>query len=133
MKSSDVSFIVGDSKTELRGHKFMIEMRSPSLYDLIETEKESANNEDERSETQLVLPDIDVMEFTMVLEFMYTDKVPTTWKKEGGDIEKAESILRVADRLGCTDFKLYMESTLVETFLVPSTAADLLLLADSHN
>mmetsp|Transcript_53107 Transcript_53107/g.57637 ORF Transcript_53107/g.57637 Transcript_53107/m.57637 type:complete len:458 (-) Transcript_53107:317-1690(-) len=135
METSDVSFIVGDSKTELRGHKCMIKMRSPSLYDLIETEKESSsNNEDYRSESKLVLPDIDVLDFTTVLEFMYTDKVPT-WKKDGGDndIEKAKTLLRVADRLGCTDLKLYMESTLVETFLAPSTAADLLLLADSHN
>ena len=44
----------------------------------------------------------------------------------------AEAILIVANRFGCTELKLYMESYLVEYLLVPAQAARLLLLADAH-
>ena len=92
MKKSDVSFIVGNSKVEVRGHTCIIDLRASALSELIETEKESLSNndDDDRSETQLViLPDMDVKDFTTMLEFIYTDKVPTNWKKQGGDIEKS--------------------------------------------
>merc|ERR1712194_60536 len=43
-----------------------------------------------------------------------------------------KSILITANRFGVTELKLYVESVLVEHFLVPSSAATLLLLADAH-
>ncbi|KAG7344788.1 BTB/POZ domain containing protein [Nitzschia inconspicua] len=44
-----------------------------------------------------------------------------------------KSLLVAADNFGCTDLKLYVESTLTEHFLTADTAASLLALADVHS
>ena len=48
------------------------------------------------------------------------------------DEELAKSILVATNRFGVTELKLYVGSVLLEKFLVPSTAANLLLFADAY-
>ena len=48
------------------------------------------------------------------------------------DEELGKSILVAANRFGVTELKLYVESILLEKFLVPSTAVNLLLFADAY-
>ncbi|OEU14908.1 hypothetical protein FRACYDRAFT_241465 [Fragilariopsis cylindrus CCMP1102] len=145
-KTSDVLFIVGNGGKEFVGHKCILSLRARSLYDLILTEEQSSsaddegsrNNNDERVAIQINLPDVDEFVFESLLKFIYTDEVPTLERDKDDDDnnineEKVKSILLTADRFGCTDLKLYMESILIENFLVPSTVAGLLLLADSHS
>jgi hypothetical protein len=52
---------------------------------------------------------------------------------DNDDEDIAKSILDAANRFGCTDLKLYIESVLVEKFLFPSNTAALLLLSDSYS
>jgi hypothetical protein len=143
-KTSDVLFIVGNGGKEFVGHKDIISLRAESLYDLIRTEEQSSsaddgsrNDDDGSGAIRIVLPDVDEFVFETLLKFIYTDEVPKLEKDEDDDDNinegKVKSILLTADRFGCTDLKLYMESILVEKFLVPSTVAGLLLLADSHS
>jgi hypothetical protein len=123
-ETSDITFIVGASKKGFDVHKNIIAVRARDLYELVVTEEESSN--DESDIKTIVLPDVDETAFEALLEFIYMDKVPTV-------NETTKSILLTANRFGCTDLKLYMESILIEKFLIPSTAASLLLLADSHS
>ena len=51
--------------------------------------------------------------FGMILEFIYCVRIPDT-KDEDTTTTK---LLLAAGRLGCTDLKLYMESTVVDKFL----------------
>jgi hypothetical protein len=48
------------------------------------------------------------------------------------DAEVAKIILILADRFGCINLKLYMESVMVDKFVDKDNAADMLLLGDSH-
>jgi speckle-type POZ protein len=144
-KASDILFIVGNGRKEFVGHKCIISLRAGSLYDLILTEEQSSSaddgssgNDDESGAIKILLPDLDEFVFETLLKFIYTDEVPKLEKYDNDDDnnineKKVKSILLTADRFGCTDLKLYMESILIEKFLVPSTVAGLLLLADSHS
>jgi len=49
------------------------------------------------------------------------------------DIDNAKAILHAANRFGVTQLKHLAESTLAEKFLSPTTAAELLVLADSNS
>ena len=129
-ESSDVTFIVGKSKKELLGHQCIILLRAKSLHELIITEEASSALCDTQDTTQLELSDIDEAVFEVMLEFFYTDRFP---KSTNDDHEKVRSILLTCDRFGCTDLKLYMESVIIAKFLIPSTVAYYLLLADSHS
>ncbi|OEU07252.1 hypothetical protein FRACYDRAFT_251325 [Fragilariopsis cylindrus CCMP1102] len=131
--TSDVTFLIGTStsRKEFKVHRCIIELRAKSLYELILTEEESnSNNKDGNDSTIIALPDTEEKVFDVFLVFVYTGKEPEL-NKDDEDI--AKSILRAANRYGCTDLKLYIESVLVKTFLLPSNAAALLLLADSYS
>ena len=97
----------------------------------------SRNDDDESGAIKIILSDVDEFVFETLLKFIYTDEVPKLEKDKDDDKhineEKVKSILLIADRFGCTDLKLYIESILIEKILVPSTVAGLLLLADSHS
>ena len=136
-ESSDVTFLVGQSQKEFVGHKCIILLRAKTLHELIITAAAAAaDDEGNDDDTELELPDMDASIFEMLLEFWYTDKVPTISTTPINDDEekKVTAILVACDRLGCTDLKLYMESILVDKFLNASTnTIRLLLLADSHS
>jgi hypothetical protein len=63
----------------------------------------------------------------MFFLFIYKDEAPIIT----GDEEQAKQLLLAADRFGCTNLKLYMESMMVETFVSSSNVIDLLMLGDS--
>ena len=132
-KTSDITFLIGTStsRKEFKVHKCILELRAKSLYELILTEEESnSNNEDGNDSTIITLPDTEEKVFDVFLVFLYTGKEPEL-NKDDEDI--AKSILHAANRFGCTDLKLYIESVLVDKILVPSNAIALLFLADSYS
>ncbi|OEU08646.1 hypothetical protein FRACYDRAFT_249542 [Fragilariopsis cylindrus CCMP1102] len=130
--TSDVTFLVGSIlKTKFKVHKSILAIRCKELYELVVTEEESSNHDDNEGETKAIfLPDFGELVFERLLEFIYMDKVP---KLKENDTDVAKSILHAANRFGCTNLKLYIESVLVEKFLVPSNAIALLFLADSYS
>merc|ERR1712238_639956 len=65
----------------------------------------------------------------VLIRFVYSSEEPTL---DDLDEETMKSILVAADRFGVTELKLYVESILIEKFLVPSKAAAFLLFADAH-
>ena len=153
-ETSDVTFLVGPSKEEFQAHKCVLAVQARDLYDLVITEEASSSSpkakarstrSQAKSENSIVLQDVDANAFEAFLKFVY-GIVPDMINAENGedndddgdvatDTNEAEAklILLVADRFGCTDLKLHMESYLIRKVLVPSKAARLLLLADSHS
>ena len=153
-ETSDVTFLVGPSKVVQHAHKNILAVQARDLYDLVITEEASSSSpkakarstrSQAKSENSIVLQDVDANAFEAFLKFVY-GIVPDMINAENGedndddgdvatDTNEAEAklILLVADRFGCTDLKLHMESYLIRKVLVPSKAARLLLLADSHS
>jgi hypothetical protein len=130
--TSDVTFVVGNVGKDFMVHKCILKLRARELYELVIVE-ELSNNNNEGHGIVIVLPDIDEKVFKLFLEFLYTGKVPELDKNDEDDGDIAKLILDAANRFSCTDLKLYIESVIVEKFLVPSNAAALLLLADSYS
>ena len=129
----DVTFLVGPSEKKLKAHKNILSIRAKALYDLIITEEASTTAASRRDTTTIVLPKIDTKTFDTLLKFAY-GFVPEF--NNNDDINKeatARSILAVADRYGCTELKLHVESYLVQNILVPTNAASLFLFADSYS
>jgi len=128
----DVTFLVGPSEKELKAHKTILSIRAKALYDLIITEEASMTAASRRDTTTIVLPKIDAKAFDTLLKFAY-GLVPELNNDDVNKEATARSILAVADRYGCTELKLHVESYLVQTILVPINAASLLLFADSYS
>ena len=157
--TSDVSFRVGSSMVESKAHANVLAVSAPVLYELISDTTSGRTTQDDED---IVLQDINPVAFEMMMEFIYTNKVPDLKhytnknddndggvedegndddededddddKEETGDELMAKSIITVADRFGCTSLKLYSESCIVQDILRPSNAARLLLFADSHS
>ena len=120
----DVTLIVGRTGKEVKAHKRVLALRAKELYELVLIAEDAADT----STTNIVLSDVDETVFEAMMEFIYTGKEPKL-----NDEDTAKSIIFQADRFGCTELKLFAESILVGHFLVPSTAAGLLLFADSHS
>ena len=153
-ETSDVTFLVGPSKVVQHAHKNILAVQARDLYDLVITEESSSSSPKAKakSENAIVLQDVDVNAFEVFLKFVY-GILPDMINAENGEdndddddvslrkiarrqrneSKEAVQILLIADRFGCTDLKLHMESYLIRKVLVPSTAARLLLLADSHS
>jgi hypothetical protein len=132
--TSDVTFVVGNGGKDFMVHKCILVLRARALYGLIIVEELSNNNkEGHGSAIIIVMPDIDEKVFNAFLEFVNTGKKLDLNKNEDDDGDIAKLILDAANRFRCTDLKLYIESVIVEKFLVPSNAAALLLLADSSS
>ena len=66
--------------------------------------------------------------FFSKLSFFHCVRTP-----EFTDKDTTIKLLLAADRLGCTDLKLYVESTIVENFLDASNAAEWVVRSDSHS
>lgn len=125
----DVTFIVGNSGKERKTHKSVLALRAKELHELVlvESSSNSCNTGDD-TDVKIELSDVDETEFDAMIKFIYTGKEPTMDNEE-----TAKSILLTADRFGCTELKLFAESSLVDHFLATSTATGLLLFADSHS
>ncbi|OEU18029.1 hypothetical protein FRACYDRAFT_238463 [Fragilariopsis cylindrus CCMP1102] len=129
--TSDVTFIIGSTGKEFYGHKCVLAVRAKELYELVLVEESS--NIEGNDNNVVAIPDVDEKAFETLLEFVYTGKEPEFNDDDDDDEEIAKSIFITADRFGCKDLKLYMESILIEKFLIPSNVAALLLFADSHS
>ena len=67
--------------------------------------------------------------FKTFLQFLYTEQVPSAFDWE----QNAYPLLELADRLGCSDLKLFVEAKLVESGLeTVDEAIKALLFADGH-
>mmetsp|Transcript_26032 Transcript_26032/g.38478 ORF Transcript_26032/g.38478 Transcript_26032/m.38478 type:complete len:409 (-) Transcript_26032:150-1376(-) len=121
-KTADLSFIVGKSRKKCNAHKLILELQAKELLELVLAE--SSDGE----ENNILLENIDEAAFETMIEFIYTGK-----KLElNDDMYVTESILMTANYFGCIDLKLYLESVMIEKILNASTAARLLLFADSY-
>jgi hypothetical protein len=127
-KESDVSFTVGSSGKVLKAHKCVLALSSSYLYELVLTELN--DNSEDRYDINIALVDFDATVFAKILKFIYIGQYPVM---ANDDETSIKDIFFTADRLNCTDLKLYAESVLIEKYLVPSNAAEMLLFADSHS
>ena len=117
--TSDVVF--GVDGEEFPAHKNILSLRAKTLYELT---KDHENNDD----VTVPIQDIEKDVFESVLEFIYCVRKP-----EIKDEAIATKLLLAADRLDCTELKLYVESTITDKFLKASNAAHWLLIGDSHS
>ena len=121
--TSDIIFDV-DGK-EFHAHKSILSVRAETLVELTNDDDDNGRIRDGNIVT-ILSTEADI--FEQILEYVYTVKTPEI-KNEGIAIK----LLVAADRFGCTDLKLYIESTIVDKFLNATNAAKLLLLSDSHS
>ena len=129
----DVTFLVGQQKKEIKAHKIVLAVQARDLYDLVITEEQSSPAS--RNGTEIILTNADANAFEALVQFCYIGTIPqlNTESSDDKNETKTKNVLLVADRFGCKDLKLYIESYIVEYILLPSKAARLLLLADSHS
>ena len=120
--TSDIIFDV-DGK-EFHAHKSILSVRAETLFELT-NDDDNGRIRDGKIVT-IFSTEADI--FEQILEYVYTVKTPEI-KNEGIAIK----LLVAADRFGCTDLKLYIESTIVDKFLNATNAAKWLLLSDSHS
>ena len=120
--TSDIIFDV-DGK-EFHAHKSILSVRAETLFEL--TNDDDNGRIRDGNIVTIFSTEADI--FEQILEYVYTVKTPEI-KNEGIAIK----LLVAADRFGCTDLKLYIESTIVDKFLNATNAAKWLLLSDSHS
>jgi BTB/POZ domain/MATH domain len=115
---SDVTFQVGQQ--DFRLHRFVLENRALALFQMIEHPDQTITLEEE---------DVDAAMFQIIVRNIYTSDWPAAVLV---DADVATTILTLANRFGCINLKHYVESVMVESFLDQDSAADMLLLGDSH-
>ena len=103
-KTYDVTFLVGPSRKEMHAHKAVLAVKARDLFELIETEEESASSSSLMKDTVIVLQDIDTTAFEALVRFCYSERVPLSYiRKATNDNEneaKAKNLLVVANRFG---------------------------------
>ena len=120
--TSDITFDVDGKK--FHAHTSILSVRAETLFELT-NDDDNGRIRDGKIVT-IFSTEADI--FEQILEYVYTVKTPEI-KNEGIAIK----LLVAADRFGCTDLKLYIESTIVDKFLNATNAAKWLLLSDSHS
>lgn len=123
--SKDISFTHGDYS--IKAHSDVLERQSPHLFELTVGS----------SRVQLD-PNINIEAFNYIIQHIYTvldyDKIRFSLHGAVCLLKEADvSLLKEADRLECTDLKLFVESTIADKFLKGDNAAELLVLAESHS
>lgn len=93
-----------------------------TMYELV---KDHNKNEDENT---VPINSLEGCLFEIVLEFVYCVRTPEITHKD-----TAIKLLLIADRLGCTDLKIYVESTIVEFYSDASNATEWVVRSDSHS
>jgi speckle-type POZ protein len=124
-ETSDVVFAVGGK--EFPAHKCILSLRAKTIYELVKDYNKNDTDDDEE-EKMVPIQDMESDVLGSVLECIYCVRTP-----EIKDKYKAIKLLLAADRLGCTDLKLFVESTIVEKILDASDAANWLVFSDSHS
>ena len=122
---ADVTFETGHNddgkkKKTFHAHSVILSTRCPTLALL---------SEDYDSEMPIPIEDVDPNMFRMLLRFIYGGKLPNKeiLKKD------AQSIIRVADRFGCTGLKIFAEAELASAEISTDSVAELILFADATN
>jgi BTB/POZ domain len=118
-RCSDVTFQVGQQQFRL--HRFILEDRASVLFQMIE----------HPDQTIILEEDVDAAMFQIIVRYIYTSDWPAV-DAVIVDADVATTILTLANRFGCIGLKQYLESVIVEKFLDKDSAADMLLLGDSH-
>jgi len=126
--TSDVSFDVDG--TIFYSHKTILSLHAEALFELTKNNKNNNNDDDGSSGNVVSISDMESETFERILEHVYTIKTSPTVKY---DDDTATKLLIASDRLGCTTFKLYIESIIVDKLLTASNAATYLLLSDAHS
>lgn len=118
--NADVIFEVGLAKKSFRAHRLILLTRCPVLASLVE---------DCNAGDPIPIEGIDPSMFLMLLRFVYGGEVP------GKDAVKkdAQTIIRAADRFGCTGLKLHAEAELASADISTNEVAELILFADATN
>ena len=116
-ETADVVFSIG--ATEYYAHKSILALRCKKLYEIAIGYGENV---------PIPIENTSEMVFKCILEFVYTVKLPTLTTRD-----LAKEVLIAADFYECIQLKLYVESVIVDKFLVPENAAELLLFADSYS
>ena len=130
-ENADLVFEIGDSdkaKTRskqgdhqaFRAHKAILSIRCPTLALL-------ADGCD--SESPITIEDVHPDIFRMLLRFVYGGEVP----EKAILAESSKTIIRAADRFGCTGLKLAAEAELATANITTENAAELILFADATN
>jgi speckle-type POZ protein len=118
--TADVVFDVGGM--EFYAHENILSLHAKTIYELVKDHNKNDNG------NTVPTQDIEDFIFEIVLEFIYCVRTP-----EIKDKDIAIKLLLAADRLGCTDLKLYVESKIVDNFLDASNVAEWLVRSDSHS
>jgi BTB/POZ domain len=120
-RCSDVTVKVGHQDFHL--HRFILETRAPALFQMIVDHPDQTSiTLDEEEDV-----DVDAAMFQIIVRSIYTSDWPAFV-----DADVAKTMLTLADHFGCINLKHYVESVIVEKFLDEQSAADMLLLGDSH-
>jgi len=145
----DISFLIEhpilhNERRVVQAHKCILAIRARVLYDMVSIVKEEPNNnnnndDDNHNSNMVVLSDVDPALLEIVLKFVYTGEYDegnnsNSNKKMKDDMKnETKSLLMLADRLGCTQFKIHLEAILLNTYLDEFTAAELFVFADCHS
>ena len=129
---SDIHFTVGNNETSqaretFHAHSCILVHRAPILYELVQDTASSNKDEGPFFDIPFISPSI----FKILLLYIYTGAMPDT--SEINNADTAKDLLLSADRFGCTQLKLYVESEMTAKLLNVDNAAEWLSLADSHS
>jgi hypothetical protein len=117
-KHKDISFIVDDGG-EFAAHRCILDVAAPDL--MLEISGASLTDDG----AVIHLSNINAETFANVLSFCYTSHLATVCSC----FDSAKLLLRAADRFGCIELKLFMETSITDNFLNETNAAECLMLA----
>jgi len=114
---ADAIFVV--EETNFSAHKIVLYTHAKILYDL---SAEYTKNE------PIPIPGVSKQAFEKVLEFIYTVKTPKLECQSA-----ATKLLVAADKCGCVDLKLFVESVITDDFLAVENSVEMLVFGDAHS
>ena len=123
---------------EFQAHRCLLDARVPEMLDII-----YMNDEERRTASRIIIPSMKCHVFRILLTFIYTGTLePTTITGSDGekeidpldDEQTLVDLLTAANRLGCIDLKIHLESEIInrQLHLVEKFVPNLLL-AESFN
>ena len=121
-QESDATFVLRDHRFDF--HRWIFHLLPGTfLADLVQQASPDCN--------EFPITDTDPDLFEMLLYFLYTEELPPHFEEKDHAIE----LCKLADRFGCIDLKLLVESRIVdsELLLFEETAMEMALFADSFN
>lgn len=114
---ADAIFVV--EETNFSAHKIVLFTHAKILYDL---------SADYTKNEPIPIPGVSKQAFEKVLEFIYTVKTPTLECQSA-----ATKLLVAADKCGCVDLKLLVESVITDDLLAVENSLEMLVFGDAHS